>query len=119
MPIVIDVIRNNDFWIAAHCQRGHGWRDRTLDRTAAATRPSFGERTALWLDTVLRIYEGRLLQLIYRLRVAGAVFKGLDLAVAATAFEHGLTVATRNISDFEPTGVSVLNPFSSPPPRKR
>jgi hypothetical protein len=32
--------------------------------------------------------------------------KGIDLAISATALEHGLTVATRNVSDFEPTGVS-------------
>ena len=43
--------------------------------------------------------------------------KGLDLAVAATALEHGLTVATRNVSDFEPIGVPVLDPFASPPRR--
>ena len=33
------------------------------------------------------------------------------LAVAATALEHGLTVATRNVSDFEATGVPALDPF--------
>jgi predicted nucleic acid-binding protein len=32
---------------------------------------------------------------------------------AATAQEHGLTVVTRNVSDFRPTGVSVVNPFKS------
>jgi predicted nucleic acid-binding protein len=36
----------------------------------------------------------------------------LDLAIAATALEHGLIVVTRNVSDFEPTGVPVLNPFN-------
>jgi toxin FitB len=35
------------------------------------------------------------------------------LAIAATALEHGLTVVTRNVSDFERTGVSVLDPFDS------
>jgi len=34
-----------------------------------------------------------------------------DLMIAATALEHGLTVVTRNVSDFEPTGVPVLDPF--------
>ncbi len=87
--------------------------------------PSFGERTALWLDAVLRTYEGRILPVNISVarrwgRLSQRVGnKGLDLALAATALEHGLTVATRNISDFEPTGVSVLNPFSSLPPRKR
>ena len=33
-----------------------------------------------------------------------------DLLIAATALEHGLTVATRNVHHFEPTGVRVLDP---------
>jgi toxin FitB len=44
--------------------------------------------------------------------------KGIDLAISATALEHGLTVATRNVSDFEPTGVSVFNSFSPGSARK-
>lgn len=32
--------------------------------------------------------------------------------IAATALEHGLTVVTRNVRHFEPTGVPVLNPFT-------
>ena len=35
-----------------------------------------------------------------------------DAFIAATAIVHGLTVATRNTRDFEPTGVAVINPFS-------
>ena len=35
-----------------------------------------------------------------------------DLMIAATALEHGLTVVTRNVSDFERSGVAVLDPFS-------
>ena len=77
--------------------------------------PSFAENIASWLDLILRAYEdlpvdvavarrwGRLSQRIGN--------KGLDLAVAATALEHGPTVVTRNVSDFEPTGVPILNPF--------
>ena len=38
---------------------------------------------------------------------------GADLLIAATALEHGLTVVTRNVRHFEPTGVDVLNPFIS------
>jgi predicted nucleic acid-binding protein len=40
-----------------------------------------------------------------------------DLIIAATALEHGLTVVTRNVSDFEPTGVAILDPFSRPTSR--
>jgi predicted nucleic acid-binding protein len=34
-----------------------------------------------------------------------------DAMIAATAEVHGLTVVTRNIRDFAPFGVEVLNPF--------
>ena len=34
-----------------------------------------------------------------------------DAYIAATALSHGLTVVTRNIADFESTGVRLLNPW--------
>ena len=34
-----------------------------------------------------------------------------DALIAATALVHGLTVVTRNVGDFEQTGVSVVNPW--------
>jgi predicted nucleic acid-binding protein len=34
-----------------------------------------------------------------------------DALIAATALVHGLTVVTRNSSDFEGTGVKLLNPW--------
>ena len=34
-----------------------------------------------------------------------------DALIAATALAHGLTVVTRNIKDFQPTGVATLNPW--------
>lgn len=37
-----------------------------------------------------------------------------DALIAATALRHGLTVVTRNVGDFEPMGVAVLNPWVSP-----
>jgi predicted nucleic acid-binding protein len=36
----------------------------------------------------------------------------IDALIAATAQVHGLTVVTRNVRDFELTGVQVLNPFT-------
>jgi predicted nucleic acid-binding protein len=35
-----------------------------------------------------------------------------DALIAATALIHNLIVVTRNISDFEPTGVTLLNPWA-------
>ncbi len=34
-----------------------------------------------------------------------------DSFIAATALVHGMTVVTRNVADFVPAGVSVLNPW--------
>lgn len=34
-----------------------------------------------------------------------------DGLIAATALVHGMTVVTRNVADFEPTGVRTLNPW--------
>ena len=36
-----------------------------------------------------------------------------DALIAATALVHGLTVVTRNVADFEPTGVPLLNPWDA------
>jgi len=34
-----------------------------------------------------------------------------DALIAATALVHGMTVATRNVADFQPTGVAIFNPW--------
>jgi hypothetical protein len=71
-----------------------------------------------WLDRLLSRYESRILPFnLSTARRWGALSAALgnesvDLMIAATAFEHGLTVVTRNVTDFEPTGVPVVNPFS-------
>lgn len=46
-----------------------------------------------------------------RLRVPHAK-SPLDKQIAATALLYGLTVVTRNVPHYEPTGVVVLNPFA-------
>ena len=40
-----------------------------------------------------------------------------DGLIAATALVHGMTVVTRNVSDFELTGVAVLDPWGWAPVR--
>jgi predicted nucleic acid-binding protein len=36
-----------------------------------------------------------------------------DALIAATALVHGMTVVTRNVADFEATGVPLLNPWGA------
>jgi toxin FitB len=36
-----------------------------------------------------------------------------DALIAATAMSHGMTVVTRNVSDFAPMGVAIVNPWES------
>lgn len=38
---------------------------------------------------------------------------GRDALIAATALVHGMTVVTRNVADFQSTGVTILNPWES------
>ena len=35
----------------------------------------------------------------------------LDPLIAATALVHGMTMVTRNVADFKPTGVTLINPW--------
>ena len=37
-----------------------------------------------------------------------------DALIAATALVHGMTVVTRNVADFKPTEVTIVNPWEPP-----
>jgi len=88
-----------------------------------ATDPGFAASLAAWLDQVLILYGERIVpfDLPAARRWGGLCaalgHDGADLMIAATALQHGLTVVTRNVRDFEPTGVAVLDPFGRPPKR--
>jgi predicted nucleic acid-binding protein len=51
--------------------------------------------------------------LLARLRSSGKAMPVKDSLIAATALLHGLTVATRNASDFKKAGVPVVDPFTA------
>ena len=79
----------------------NGWLTHTI-------RPMFGSRLlAITEDIMLKwrllVEEGR--------RV-GHTFSQPDLIIAATALHHGLTVVTRDISDYERARAPVLNPWT-------
>jgi predicted nucleic acid-binding protein len=46
-------------------------------------------------------------------RKTGHTFSQPDLIIAATAIQHGLTVVTRDRSDYDPVGVPVVNPWDA------
>ena len=75
-------------------------------------------RLARWLGTITREYADAILpfdeeiaQVWGKLRVPHAE-NPLDKQIAATALMYNLTVVTRNVAHYEPTGVAVLNPFT-------
>ena len=79
--------------------------------------PPFAAQLAGWLDQLLRLYCDRLLPMDVGVArrwgqlSASIGHDGADLLIAATALEHGLTVVTRNLKHFQPTGVATLNPW--------
>ena len=42
---------------------------------------------------------------------AGRALHAADGLIAATALHHGLRIMTRNVADYEPTGVLLVNPY--------
>lgn len=79
--------------------------------------PTFANDLSVWLEFTLRAFGERILPLTTNIarrwgRLAAQIGNTeLDLAIAATALEHGLTVVTGNTKHFQRTGVKLLNPF--------
>lgn len=80
--------------------------------------PLFADALEAWLESLTRLYADRILPVSATIaRRWGRLsvqlgHDGADVLIAATALTHGLTVVTRNVSHFKPTGVSVINPFT-------
>ena len=80
--------------------------------------PSQGALFRLWLnDHVIPAFNGRILDVDTAVAQRSAKLHVPDPRpvrdglIAATALVHGMTVVTRNVADFEPTGVKTLNPW--------
>ena len=80
--------------------------------------PAQGAILRVWLDNhVLPAFAGRVLAVDTAVAQRCAWLHvpdpraGRDALIAATALTHGMTVVTRNVADFEPTGVPVLDPW--------
>ena len=88
-----------------------------------ASDPVFRQELIEWLNQVLRPwFSDRILavdeevilawrKMIEQGRKHGYTFSQPDLFIAATAKVHNLCVVTRNIKDFEQSGIPVLNPW--------
>ncbi len=80
--------------------------------------PVFAEALLVWLERSIDLYEDRILPATTNIprrwgRLSARIgHTGVDLLIAATALEHGLTVVTRNVRHFVPTGAVVENPFA-------
>ena len=73
-----------------------------------------------WMDRhVLPTFSGRILAIDTAVAQRCAMLhvpnprSDRDALIAATALVHGLTVATRNVADFEDMGIGVQNPWDS------
>lgn len=81
--------------------------------------PAQGALLRAWLlDHVLPAFAGRILAVDTAIAQRSAQLHVpnprpvRDGLIAATALVHGMTVATRNVADFAPTGVPTFNPWA-------
>ena len=87
-------------------------------RQAERRDPEQGRGLRTWLEgQVLPAFDGRVLPIDVAVARRTATLHVPDPAperdalIAATALVHSLTVATRNTSDFDRTGVALVNPW--------
>ncbi|MBF0603837.1 MAG: type II toxin-antitoxin system VapC family toxin [Nitrospirae bacterium] len=80
---------------------------------------SQGAMFRTWLDDhVLPAFAGRILAVDTAIAQRSARLHApnprpiRDGLIAATALIHSMIIVTRNVADFEPTGVQILNPWS-------
>lgn len=83
--------------------------------------PPKGAILRAWLDDhVLPAFAQRILPVDTEVARRGAALHVPDPRpvrdglIAATALVHAMTVVTRNVADFAPTGVPLLNPWNDP-----
>jgi predicted nucleic acid-binding protein len=82
------------------------------DWLAHKVRPMFEQRVLAITEDIM--FKWRLL--VEDGRKAGHTFGQPDLIIAATVLHHGLTVVSRDVSDYQKARVPVLNPWVDPLP---
>jgi toxin FitB len=84
-----------------------GKRQRNMALVLSAIDAGVGARFADFGDRDAEAYG----DLMAKMRRAGTPIPALDGLIAAQALWRGYVVATRNVSDFEWTGVALVNPW--------
>jgi predicted nucleic acid-binding protein len=80
--------------------------------------PPQGSALRTWLGATVRAFEGRILPFTGNTAALCAALHipdprpERDAMIAASALEHRMTLVTRNISDFAPMGLHLLDPFA-------
>lgn len=110
----LDDHEGSEFWLSVlvvgEIQRGIELIGRRDKRSARALQ--------LWLDSVIEDYGDRILSVTVAVAQRWALISVpdpvpvVDGLLAATALEHDLTLATRNVADIARTGVNAVNPFA-------
>lgn len=78
----------------------------------------FADKIDAWLNATVASFSDRILPInVAVARHWGALqasvgHGGEDILIAATAFDHGMTIVTRNVRDFAGLGVKLENPFT-------
>ncbi len=85
----------------------------------ARHNPAQSQLIRIWFEQkVLPAFEGRILPIDTTVAKNCAKLHmpdrkpDRDALIAATALTHSMTVVTRNVADFEKTGVTLINPFN-------
>ena len=117
-PLVREWARNNakEAWLSvivlAELRGGAAWMDLGKRRLAFESEfdklaTDFADRLLLF-DAETSLFYAKVLERSKRL---GKPIGTADAMIAATALQHNMAVATRNLSDFAGAGVELINPW--------
>ena len=140
LQFVLDTCVVSELWKPRPAPQVVEWFEQTDEATLGLSVMTVGElqkgvdrlprgrrRTRLtkFVGTFVERFEGRILPVSVEVARAwgnicaaalnhGSPMQGIDALIAATARVHRLTVVTRNVQDFAPSGVMTVNPFEAP-----